>query len=344
MLIRAHYENGSVFVNGNSYDFQDFKCNVPDHVGKFLLSRGEYEVSLTKECSLQDAKDILFIRGSGLGDIFMCVPIIRYVKKHINPKANIDWLCGSGEFASVLDGVPHIRKVYTDQNLPNDVSNLYQFSMPVDYAEFIPPNFRNLHRIDVFARRIRGLEDVVIPDKRLEYYVSEDEKEWFKKKFPNIKKFITMTTHTTCFNRVLTMDMNKKICTALIDMGYDVVMIDKSGIDSLHPKAFNMTGKLNLRQVGSVLYYADAVIVPDTGIFHMASALDKPILAYFGSMDPALRVTGSKTRVIYNKTSCFPCNGYTCHHGRPICIQDMDLNFIMQNFKALTAQNNLECV
>ena len=344
MLIRAHYENGSVFVNGNSYDFQDFKSNVPDHVGKFLLSRGEYEVSLTKECSLRDAKDILFIRGSGLGDIVMCVPIIRYVKEHINPKANIDWLCGSGEFASVLNGIPHIRTVYTDQNLPNNVSDIYQFSMPVDYAEFIPPNFRDLHRIDVFARRIRGLEDVIIPDKRLEYYVSEDEKVWFKEKFPNIKKFVTITTHTTCFNRVLTTDMNKKICTALIGMGYDVVMLDKNGMESLHPKAFNTTGKLNLRQVGSVLYHADAVISPDTGIFHMASALDKPMLAYFGAMDHKLRITSSKTRVIYKQVPCFPCNGYTCHHGRPICIQDMTLDYIMQNFGLVVQAGKIERV
>lgn len=337
MIIRSEFEHGSVFVGATEYYFQNFKSNVPEPIGKFLLSRGNYTVGLENEKTLGTAENILFIRGAGLGDIMLCVPIIRYIKKYVNPKSNIDWLCGTGEFESILDGVPYLRKVYNDKTLPSDVSSRYQFTIPIDYAEFKNTNESyTIHRIDVFARRVKDLKGVNITDRHLEYYINKEEIEWFKTL--NIKKpYVAIATTTTCFNRVLTREMNEKIANEIIKAGYEVVMIEKNHVPSLHPKAINMTSKLNLRQVGSVLYHADAVVTPDTGIFHMASALNKPMLAYFGAINPLLRITSNKTIAIYNKVDCFPCNQYVCHHGRPICMQDMKMDYIIKNLHGVFA-------
>jgi ADP-heptose:LPS heptosyltransferase len=274
------------------------------------------------------------VRGAGLGDVLLCVPIIRYIKQYVNPKANIDWLCGTGEFVPLLNGCKWVRTIYDDKNLPPDVSHNYNFIIPIDYAEFKTNDSFTMHRIDVFARRIKDLKGVTITDKHLEYQVTQQEEDWLKK-YNMPHPYVVMVTKTTCFNRVLTHKMNCDIAAALIKLGYTVVMLDKDHIDNLHPNALNFTTKTDVRRAGVIIKNADAVITPDTGLFHIASALDKPTLAYFGAMNPKLRVTSSNTRVLYKPIQCWPCNTYVCHQGRPLCVQDLSVDDFINAFKAL---------
>ena len=334
MRIRAEYEHGSVFVNGNEVYFRDYQADVPDHVGRYLLSRGNYTIGLHNHTSLGSAKNLLFVRGAGLGDVLLCVPIIRYIKKYVNTNVNIDWLCGTGEFVPVLNGCKWIRRVYDDKNLPPDVSHNYNYIISIDSAEFKTNDSYTMHRIDVFARRVPELKGVTIEDKHLEYTVTPEEEQWFQNQII-AGPYVVMVTTTTCFNRVLTEKQNRDIADAIVKMGYNIVMVEKNHVNSLHPKAINLTAKLNLRQVGAILKHATALITPDTGILHMASAMDVPTLAYFGAIDPKLRVTSSKTKTIYKVMPCFPCNGYICHHGRPLCLHDLSLEQILQTFRAV---------
>jgi ADP-heptose:LPS heptosyltransferase len=336
MKLRADYEHGSVFINGKEYYFQNHVCDVPNHVGNFLLSRGDYTVGLNEHVPLRSAKRILFVRGAGLGDVMMCVPIVNYIKRNINQNAKIDWLCGTGEFIPVLNGIKCVEQIYSDKTLPGDVSSRYNNIASLDYAEFKSNESFTRHRIDVFAHKIPELKKATIKPKSLEYHITEEEKLWPEQRGIQ-KPYVTMTTTTTCFNRVLTRKMNEDICKEVQKLGYKVVMIDKDRVADLAPGVYNLTGKLNLRQVGALLYNADIVITPDTGIFHMASALDKPMLAYFGAIDASLRVTSKMTKVITFPVDCYPCNVYVCHRGKPECVQNLSIEYIMENFMAVRA-------
>jgi ADP-heptose:LPS heptosyltransferase len=241
----------------------------------------------------------------------------------------VDWLCGSGEFAPVLEGVPWVKRFFGRQQLPDNAADVYNYLLSVDNAEFMDTKSINNHRVDVFAWRCPELKDKIIEDKHLEYYVSEEEKQWFKTL--NIKNpFVTMTTQTTCFNRVLDDSQNKEICKKILDNGISVVILDKNRNDIYDSRAINMQGKLSIRQSAAIVYHADAVLTPDTGLLHIASAMDKKTLAYFGAMDPKYRLTSKNTITITYPIKCWPCHNYSCHNGNPECVKKINLDEIVK--------------
>lgn len=338
MLIRAPYDHGSVFINSREYYIQNGRCEVSYDVAAQLLCRGNYTVDIRNPMGLSDANRMLIVRGSGLGDVLLCVPIVRYIKTYINKNVEIDWLCGSKEFASVLEGVPWINKVFGRQDMPHNASDLYNYIFNIDNAEFMDQKSRTTHRIDLFAHRASELKDVVIEDKHLEYYIRDDEKQWFATlgiKHP----FITMTTQTTCFNRVFEDHQNQIICNKILNKGIGVVILDKNRKEMYDSRAINMQGQLTLRQSAAIMYHADIVLTPDTGIFHIASAMNKKILAYFGAINSQFRITSDKVTVLTNKIPCYPCDNYTCHNGVPLCVRGLNLDVLANTVAALVAQN-----
>ena len=331
MKVRAPYEHGSVLINGHEYYFQDFVADVPESIGNFLLSRGDYSLILDVVRPIKDANRILFIRGAGLGDVLICTAIVRFIKKHVNPKAKIDWLCGTGEFIGVLQGNKYIDNFYSDKNLPADAHSRYDCLAAIDYAEFKTNESFTQHRIDVFARRIPGLENVTIANKKIDYYIQKHEKEWIKNM--RIKKpYVTLTTTTTCYNRVRTSEQDRELCTKLIDAGYNVVLIDKNAKEGFDNRAMDITN-YSLRQKTAIISDANCVICPDTGILHLASAVDVPILAYFGAINHKLRVTTEKTKALTYPVECYPCDIYHCNRGRPLCVEGLTSDHIVESLK-----------
>ena len=55
-------------------------------------------------------------------------------------------------------------------------------------------------------------------------------------------------------------------------------MLFRSGI--------NLCGRTSLLQLAAVLAGADLALVNDSGIMHLASYLDRPVVALFGPTDP----------------------------------------------------------
>lgn len=326
MKIKARFEHGSVLIGAQEYYVNESTLDVPEHIGKFLLSRGEYTIKLKKESSLQNSKNLLFIRGSGLGDVMMCTAVVRYIKEKINKNVNIDWLCGSGEYSEVLEGNKYIRKVYDIKTIPNDIDTMYDYMASIDMAEFIGNNSHYHHRIDLFARMLPELASITIEDKHLDYFIKEKEIDWLK----SLKlrtPYITLTYKTSAANRMLSNEMNVQICKKILDAGIGVALADKDVIQ-FDKRAMTLSG-MTIRQKVAIIYGAAAVLTPDTGIFHVASALDKPIVTYFGAINPRLRISSNNVHVLLNSVPCFPCDVYTCHLGQPLCVQGLKVDDIV---------------
>jgi len=83
-------------------------------------------------------------------------------------------------------------------------------------------------------------------------------------------------------------------------------------------KIIDLTGRLSLLESAVILSRAKAVVTNDTGLMHMATAVNIPVVALFGS---TVREFGffpymGKSRVLENKKlSCRPCT----HIGRKQC-------------------------
>jgi lipopolysaccharide heptosyltransferase II len=86
----------------------------------------------------------------------------------------------------------------------------------------------------------------------------------------------------------------------------------------------NLAGRTSLDQAVALLGLADAVLSNDSGLMHVAAALDRPQAALFGPSDP--RRTGPRNpaaRVLRLGLDCSPCNKRICPLGHHRCLEDL---------------------
>ncbi|HXF90464.1 MAG TPA: lipopolysaccharide heptosyltransferase II [Candidatus Nitrosotenuis sp.] len=77
--------------------------------------------------------------------------------------------------------------------------------------------------------------------------------------------------------------------------------------------AVNLVGKTSLDDAIQVLNRASLVVSNDSGLMHIASALDRPTIAIFGSSSPSYTPPLSQqARVVYQGVSCSPCFRRDC--------------------------------
>jgi len=75
---------------------------------------------------------------------------------------------------------------------------------------------------------------------------------------------------------------------------------------------------------------ADCVLTPDSGIGHMASAVNTPLVTHWGPTRPCNYHSVGRGPVwnLRSCAPCHPCNRPECRvmgkHGRMPCIQDID--------------------
>jgi heptosyltransferase-2 len=75
----------------------------------------------------------------------------------------------------------------------------------------------------------------------------------------------------------------------------------------------NLAGKTNLKEAIAVIYRCSLFISNDSGLMHVAGALNIPTVAIFGSTNPVTTSpVGERSVVIYKGASCSPCLKKTC--------------------------------
>jgi len=78
-------------------------------------------------------------------------------------------------------------------------------------------------------------------------------------------------------------------------------------------KLINLAGKTNLKEAIAVIARCNLFISNDSGLMHVAGALNIPTVAIFGSTNPlTTSPVGDKSIVIYKGASCSPCLKETC--------------------------------
>jgi len=74
------------------------------------------------------------------------------------------------------------------------------------------------------------------------------------------------------------------------------------------PRAFNLAGKTDLKELAALIKLCRVLVANDTGPLHLGAALGVPVVGLFGSSDPA--ATGPRgpfSRIIYKNPPCGPC-------------------------------------
>lgn len=99
--------------------------------------------------------------------------------------------------------------------------------------------------------------------------------------------------------------------------------------------AYNLCGKTSLTDAIDTMSLADLAIANDSGLMHLASAVDINVFAIYGATSPdfAPPLT-NKGHIFYQDLDCSPCKQRECPFGHTDCLYKIKPNIIIQ--KALT--------
>ncbi|MCN4144621.1 MAG: lipopolysaccharide heptosyltransferase I [Thiohalomonas sp.] len=98
--------------------------------------------------------------------------------------------------------------------------------------------------------------------------------------------------------------------------------------------------KLNLNELVQKMVTADAVVAVDTGLAHLAAALDKPTIALYGPTSPGLTGTYGNNQVhLQGDYECAPCFRKRCDKTKnninPECYTDITAERVMTSLNTL---------
>ncbi|MGI6494630.1 MAG: glycosyltransferase family 9 protein [Kiritimatiellia bacterium] len=90
------------------------------------------------------------------------------------------------------------------------------------------------------------------------------------------------------------------------------------------PQARNLCGALSLPELGGLLSQVDLLVSNDSGPVHLAAALGKPCLVFFGPTIPGRTGPyGGNHRVLRRSLPCQPCLSRDCSVGGIPCLADI---------------------
>jgi heptosyltransferase-1 len=101
-------------------------------------------------------------------------------------------------------------------------------------------------------------------------------------------------------------------------------------IAASHAGILNLVGQFKLDETVAVIHDAALLVGVDTGLSHMAIALNIPTVALFGSTTPYLRGPDARTQVLYERLDCSPCNRKPTCHGRYDCMRQLDVPRVLK--------------
>lgn len=287
------------------------------------------------------------------------------------PEANIHFITKT-QFKGVLQSNPYISKIITVTKEVSEVAaelNAVKYDFVIDlhknirsrqvirltkapsvafnklnYKKWLLTNFKinkmpNIHIVDRYFDTVKSLGvendglglDFTIAPKNIVGDLP----------FNNYVAIVVGAAHAT---KAMTAD---KIAETINAIDKNVVLVGGPNdaekavevialVDSI--KIFNACGKYNLEQSASILKQSEAVVTPDTGLMHIAAALEKKVISVWGNtvpefgMYPYIPQMPSNVHIVQvNNLSCRPCSkiGHAkCPKKHFKCIVDLNVREI----------------
>jgi len=297
-------------------------------------------------------KRILLIRFSSIGDIVLTTPIIRCIKKQY-PDVEISFLT-KDEYVPILEANPYINSIYSFKNSLSEVipllkaadfdliidlhKNLRSFIVKVrllkksisfnklNIRKWLRVNFKinslpETHIVDRYFFVLRSLK-IKNDGQGLDYFIPEKDVVDLRT-LPSAYKsgFYAIVIGAKHFTKRFPIDKqielidNLKLPIVLFgnQKEYNDGEIIKTRTQN---EVFNSCGLFNINQSASLLKLAKKVITNDTGLMHIASALNKDIISIWGCTIPEFgmypyQIKMPKNQIKYvqvQNLNCRPCS------------------------------------
>lgn len=316
---------------------------------------------------------ILLIRFSSIGDIVLTSPVIRCVKNQL-ANSEVHYLT-KNSFKEILVANPYLSKIHAIENdvtevieeLKNEKYDLIidlhdnirsrQISAALNvktyrynkqrFKRFILIQFKinllNNHVVDRYFSALKKL-NIINDGKGLDYFIPEkDEIPPANLPFTHIAGFCVIVVGTKHFTKQIPKEKLVELCEKIklpimliggLEDAYLGTQLES--IDNF--KIYNSCGKFNINQSASILKKAKFVITGDTGMMHIAAALNKRIISVFGGTEKRLGFTPYNTNasqnvmIENNNITCRPCHKHglpACPKSHFKCMNDLDMQKII---------------
>ena len=130
-----------------------------------------------------------------------------------------------------------------------------------------------------------------------------------------------------------------EVANAKLAQGWEVWLLGSDKDATITAAVQNLTqnrcldlgGKTLLTEAIDLLALASAVVTNDSGLMHIASALDRRLIAVYGSSDPRhTPPLGARATVLYLDLPCSPCFKRECPLGHLKCLKDLHPALVLE--------------
>jgi ADP-heptose:LPS heptosyltransferase len=276
------------------------------------------------------AKKFLLVRHQAFGDVLMASPFVRALHAR-HPDAQIDLY---SSIQGSQDGIAGFGKTIGPADAPPE--RIMQ--QPYDCVYWLSyEHAPDLHILDGYQQS----SGVAIDDRRLEWHVTAEETARAQVRLADLPRPL-IGLSPLCGHALRNLD------DALIQPLVDAVQARFGGTTLLSfdkpidiARCVNLSGTVaNTRDLAAIIGQCDAWIAIDSGPFHLAQALDIPVVGLFGSTLPELRVTRPESAQVvrnealdclgcYHRLSLgkkYPCK---CQRGDHACMRQLDVAAIV---------------
>ncbi len=305
----------------------------------------------------------LILRFSSIGDIILTTPVIRCLKQQV-PQAVLHFATKK-QNKFLLEHNPYIDKLHLLEQ--SDALLIQQLKAEnFDYIIDLHHNMRTLrikwalgkkslsfnklnwqkwllvnlkinkmppiHIVDRYMATVERL-GVVHDDKGLDYFIPS--KDSYSIKELHERNYVLYAIGGQHATKKLPVHKMVQLCQTIKE---PIVLVggpeDMPAGEALqkalkNKEIYNTCGQINMNQSASLAQKASLVYTHDTGMMHVAAALQKRIISIWGNTVPAFGMYPYRTdyQVVENNTiSCRPCSkiGYkACPKGHFKCMEDL---------------------
>lgn len=267
------------------------------------------------------SKKILVSRFSSIGDIVLCTPVVRVLKKQLS--AEVHFVTKS-KFRGLLESNPYIDKVWSFEGDIPEIDNELRkenFDLLVDLHKnlrsyrlglklsipairFDKLNFDKFVHIKLGISRLTGhhiidryfqaIEQLGVIDDGLGmdgFYAADGKK--LMSKFGLKSGFTVISLGATYMTKRVPLRQAKALIenrsnAQFVLIGGDDVKEDGLALANDYKHVINLCSALSLDESTAIIDASSLVITGDTGMMHLAAACKKPIISIWGSTHPIL--------------------------------------------------------